>query len=150
MRGSARVVVERTGEVTLRRTTRGAGAAVVGRAGDLDEEVAAAGELLEVVARDVGVEVEVLGDRARGDAAGRLAHEEVDLTPGGIAEGVGDRADDGVELVGAQAFLDGHAGYSTYLRSGNLLPQELVDGGGRSRRPGRPCPGSRNPSCGGR
>ena len=61
-----------------------------------------------MVARDVGVQLEVVGHLAGGDALGGLACEEVDLAPGGVTEGVGDRADDGVELVGAQAFLDGH------------------------------------------
>ena len=62
--------VERAGEVALRRTTGGARGAVVGGLRDLDDEVAAAGELLEVVAGDVGVEVEVLGHLAGGDAVG--------------------------------------------------------------------------------
>ena len=63
--------VERTGAVALRRAagrTR-AVAARSGRLGELDHEVAAAGELLEVVAGDVGVERELLGDLGGGDAA---------------------------------------------------------------------------------
>ena len=52
------VGVERTGEVALRRTAGGARRAVDRGLADLDDEVAAAGELLEVVAGDVGVELE--------------------------------------------------------------------------------------------
>ena len=63
--------VERTGEVALRRTARGAHGGVAGDPPDLDDEVAAAGELLEVVAGDVGVQLEPLGDLAGGDAGGR-------------------------------------------------------------------------------
>ena len=88
--------IERAGEVALRRTARRARGPVDRRLGDLDEEVAAAGELLEVVAGDVGVEVELLGHRAGGDT-GRagVPREEVDLTSGGIAERVRDRAQAG-------------------------------------------------------
>ena len=56
--------VERTGEVALRRATGGARRAVDRGLGDLDDEVAAAGELLEVVAGDVGVQLELLGHLA--------------------------------------------------------------------------------------
>ena len=63
--------VERAGEVALRRSAgaRGPSPPSPGRLADLDHEVAAAGELLEVVAGDVGVQLEVLGDLAGGDAA---------------------------------------------------------------------------------
>ena len=80
--------------VALRRP---AGAGAVAAGGDLD--VAAAGQLVEVVAGDVGVERELLGHLGGGDAGvGRpsvaaLVDEEVDLPPGGVAEGGGDRRD---------------------------------------------------------
>ncbi len=111
--------VERTGAVALRRTTGGTSAAVVGCTGDLDDEVAAARELLEVVAGDVGVQLEVLGDLGRGDAVGGVAHEEVDLAPGGITERVRDRADDGVNSSGLSASSTATAGILPIARSGN-------------------------------
>ena len=68
-------------------------------------EVAAAGELVEVVAGDVGVELELLGHLGRGDAPLGVVGEEVDLPPGGVAEGAGDRADRGTELIRRQSRL---------------------------------------------
>ena len=67
------VVLEREREGGVERTARGSASTAARRRGprrrsrgvrDLDDEVAAAGELLEVVAGDVGVQVEALGDRA--------------------------------------------------------------------------------------
>ncbi len=134
LRGRASVGVERTGEVALRRPPGRARGAVDGGLGDLDVQVAPTGELLEVVAGDVGVEVEVLGDRAGGDA-GRtgVTREQVDLPAGGIAEGVRDRAHHRVELVGGEGF-GFHRTYSTYAGSGNPLgsPHARI-----ARRPGR-------------
>ena len=105
MRGSASVASSGPAQVALRRATRGARRAVDRGLGDLDHEVAAAGELLEVVAGDVGVELEVLGDLAGGDAGGAgVAGEQVDLAAGRVTERVGDRAHHRVELVGGEGF----------------------------------------------
>ena len=87
--------------VALRRP---AGAArPVRPVGHLD--VAAAGELVEVVAGHVGVQVEALGHLGGGDPGRRSpvgrrcgVHEEVDLAPGGVAEGRGDGGDRRGEL----------------------------------------------------
>ena len=69
----------------------------------LDVEVAAARELLEVVAGDVGVQREVLGDLGgRRTPSRRAAHEEVDVAAGRVAEGAGDGGDRGAELVRTQ------------------------------------------------
>ncbi len=84
----------RRGPVVLRRAT---GAAVLASLDD-HVEVAAGRELVEVVAGDVGVELEPLGHLGGGDTALVLVSEEVDLAPSGIAEGGGDRGDDGGEL----------------------------------------------------
>ena len=93
MSGSASGGVERAGEVALRRSAGGARGTVDRGLGDLDDEVAATRELLEVVTGDIGVELEALGHRAGGDTRGAgVACEEVDLAPGGVAERVGDRA----------------------------------------------------------
>ena len=73
--------------VALRRPARGS------MPGELDVEVPAARELLEVVAGDVGVQGEALGDLGRGHAVGRAPHEEVDVAAGRVAEGGGDRRD---------------------------------------------------------
>ena len=92
--------VERTGEVALRRPSGGAHGAVDGRLGDFDHEVAATGELLQVVTGDIRVEFEMLGHRAGGDAGGAgVTCEEIDLAPGGVAERIGDRAHHRGELV---------------------------------------------------
>ena len=140
--------VERAGEVALRRASGRAGCAVGRGTGDLDHEVAAAGELLEVVAGDIGVELEVLGHRAGGDAGvPGVAGEEVDLAPGGVAERVGDRADDGVELVRGEAAVRPRT-YSTYADSGNLPGDPvwpvMAPSKPKSDRPWRPW---RSPSC---
>ena len=71
----------RGGAVALRRP---AGRLV---ARELDVEVAAGRELLEVVAGDVRVEREVLGDLGGLHAVGAGPHEEVDLAAGRVAEG---------------------------------------------------------------
>ena len=98
--------VELGGAVPLRRPPGRTG--TVGRvpAPHGDRDVAAAGQLLEVVAGDVGVEREVLGDLRGGDAgravAAGAAHEEVDLAPGGVAERVRDGRHRGVELLGRE------------------------------------------------
>ena len=55
-----------------------------------------------MVAGDVGVQLEVLGDLGRLHAVRRGPHEEVDLAPGGVAERARDRDDRGRELVRAQ------------------------------------------------
>jgi hypothetical protein len=62
-----------------------------------------------VVASDVGVERERLRDLRGGDPAvadlgdvAAVAHEEVDLAPGGVAEGGGDRRDRRRELGGRE------------------------------------------------
>ena len=74
--------IERPGPIVLRRAPGGARHAVGGGTGDLDHEVAATGELLEVVAGDVGVQLEVLGHGTRGDAGlSGIPGEEVDLPP---------------------------------------------------------------------
>ena len=60
--------VERAGQVALRRTPAARALPSSRRGAISTDEVAAAGELLEVVAGDVGVQLEVLGDLAGGDA----------------------------------------------------------------------------------
>ena len=92
--------VERAGEVALRRTPGGPGRYRRRTPCHLDDEVAAAGELLEVVAGDVGVELERSATApAVTPAAPGVAGEEVDVPPGGVAERVGDRAHHRAELV---------------------------------------------------
>ena len=91
--GNARCVSSARGAVALRRPAR----RLV--AGELDVEVAAARELLEVVAGDVGVEREPLGDLGRGHAVGAGADEQVDVAAGRVTEGAGDGGDGGGELV---------------------------------------------------
>ena len=72
-----------------------------------------------MVAGDVGVQREVLGDLAGGDAGGaRVAGEEVDLAAGRVAEGVRDRADRRVELVCGEGFG---------RPSGLILPMSVVE-----------------------
>ena len=65
-------------------------------------EVAAGGQLVEVVAGDVGVQVELAGDLGRGDAVGVLTGEQVDLAPGGVAERRGDGRDRRREVGGGE------------------------------------------------
>ena len=74
------VVLEREARAWRRADRRGSASTAGRRRGrcrrgpaDLDDEVAAAGELLEVVAGDVGVEVEALGHLAGGDAVARAS-----------------------------------------------------------------------------
>ena len=114
------------GAVVLRRAP---GARTLGTL-DRDLEVAAGGELVEVVAGDVGVQAELLGHLRRGDAVADLAGEQVDAAPGRIAERVGDRRHGGRERAVSHASPASggtrHGGaasrprrYSTYARSGN-------------------------------
>ena len=81
------------GAVVLRRAT---GAGALGPL-DGDLEVATGGELVEVVAGDVRVQTELLGDLRRGDALRAVVGEEVDLAPGRITERRRDRRDRGRE-----------------------------------------------------
>ena len=98
------------GDVALRGPT-GAPLAAAGAAAD-DLDVAAGGELVEVVAGDVRVHADLGGDRRRGDAlrSGVVAGEEVDAPAGGVAEGVGDRGDGGGEGDGRVAARRGLVG----------------------------------------
>ena len=88
--------------VALRRPP-GPGAAAAG--GDLD--VAAAGQLVEVVPGDVGVQGELLGHLGGRDTGvvllAALVHEEVDLPAGGVAERRGDRRHGARELRRGEA-----------------------------------------------
>jgi len=65
---------------------------------DPDLDVAATDQLVEVVAGDVGVQLEALGDLCGGDAAPRIAHEQVHVAPRRIAESTRDRGDSRGEL----------------------------------------------------
>jgi len=56
-------------------------------------------QLLEVMARDVGVQREVLGDVGGGDPGGGVPDEEVDLPPGRVAECRGHRGHRGGEVT---------------------------------------------------
>ena len=78
---------------------RGAAGTAVLAPLDDDVEVAAGRELVEVVASDVRVELEPLGDVCGGDTALVLVGEEVDLAARRIAERARDRGDDGRELA---------------------------------------------------
>ncbi len=92
--------VERSGEVALRRTAGGADRLVARRPSDLDVEVPATGQLLQVVTGHVGVQREPFRDLGGGGPAdARIAHEQVDLAAGRVAERVRDRAHHRVELV---------------------------------------------------
>ena len=73
----------------------------------LDVEVPAGRELLEVVAGDVRVEREVLGHLGGLHAVGVGPHEQVDLAAGRVAEGRRDGGDGGRELVRSE-FGRGH------------------------------------------
>src|SRR5882672_7518041 len=117
--------VTRRRAVTLRRSSGGNVPL------ELDVEVAAGRELFEMVAGDVGVELEMLRHLGRLRAVGRRADEEVDVPAGGIAEGAGDGGNRGSELVRGEIFVC-HAGYCTYVRSGNS-------------REAQPCPARRKP-----
>ncbi len=66
--------------------------------GELDVHVAAGCQLLQVVARNVGVQIELDGHLG-GAHAVVVAHVQVDPAPGGIAERARDRGDRGGELV---------------------------------------------------
>ena len=99
------------GAVALRRP---AGRLV---ASELDVEVAAARELLEVVAGDVGVQREPLGDLGRGRAVGAGADEQVDVTAGGVAEGRGHGGDGRRELVRSEVGV----------RHMGILPTQVVE-----------------------
>ena len=110
------------GPVVLRRPTGPAALAAL----DGHVEVAAGGQLVEVVAGHVGVEAELLGHLRRRDAPLVLVGEEVDLPPGRVAEGVGDGRHRGRERPRCEAgggWRRLHARYSTYLRSGNPLEE---------------------------
>ena len=96
------------GAVPLRRAA-GTGGARAAADGDL--QVPAGGQLVQVVAGHVGVEVEPLGDLARRQALGVLVGEEVDLAPGRIAERRGDRRDRRGEL----GWTEGLAGHLSIL-----------------------------------
>ena len=131
--------VERASLVALGRSPGSPGRTYVRRLGCGHREVSPAGQLLEMVARDVGMQAESLGDLAGGGTrlAG-LPYEQVDLPPRGIAERVGDRTDHRVELVGGETGLGeglGHARYSTYLGSANPsdLDRSGVAGGSKRR-----------------
>ena len=85
----------RRGSVVLRRPARSAVLASL----DDHVEVAAGGELVEVVTGDVRVELEPLGHVGGGDAARVLVSEQVDLATSGVAECARDRGDDRRELA---------------------------------------------------
>src|SRR5205085_5382461 len=73
--------------VVLRRAPgAGLGAAVHG-----DFEVPAGGQLVEVVAGDVRVQRKLFGDCCGRDAVFCIARVQVDVSPGGVAEGGCDR-----------------------------------------------------------
>ena len=55
-----------------------------------------------MVAGHIGVQIELLGRLACGDAIGVLVGEEVDLASGGVAEGRGDRSDRRSELCSTE------------------------------------------------
>ena len=106
------------GDVALRRAARPARTACADGRDDLD--VPAGGELVEVVAGDVGMHPDLGGDRRRGDAVGAavVACEQVDPPAGRVAEGVGDRRHGRGErrALGVGGRLD-HAG---------ILPMAIV------------------------
>ena len=119
--GDEKVVVARrrgdghvatAGVVALRRPAR-----AVARPLDVHVEVAAGGQLVEVVAGDVGMELEALRDLGGRNARLARADEEVDVAPGGIAECRGHRRHRGGELLGGEAGL-GHA---------PILPMAIVE-----------------------
>ena len=99
-----------------------AGAAALGPL-DGDVEVAAGGELVEVVAGDVRVEPEALGHLGGRDAALVLVGEQVDLAPGRVTEGVRDGGDRSRESARGQLARDGglrlHPGILPIAHSGN-------------------------------
>ena len=109
------------GPVPLRRP---AGAPAT-RALHRDLQVPAGGELVEVVAGHVGVELEALGDLGRGDAIGPLVDVEEDVPAGRVPERRGDRGDRRSELGGGQGFCLPHR-YSTYTRVGEI-PEERAE-----------------------
>ena len=108
-------VIELGHAVLLRRTS---GRARAVGATDRHYEVSTRGQLLEVVARHVGVELEPLGDLTRGDALGGVANQQVDVSPGRIAEGVGDRGDGRTEVIGVEGSGADMAG---------ILPTSVVE-----------------------
>ena len=62
-------------------------------AADGDLDVAAGGQLVEVVAGDVGVQLELLGHLGGGDPVGRARGRTGRFAPGRVAEGRGDGGD---------------------------------------------------------
>ena len=128
------------GPVALRRP---AGAAC--RTFGADLEVATGGELVEVVAGDVRVQVELLGDLGRGHPVGVPVGEEVDLPARRIAEGGGDRGDRRGELGATERWHD---------REPMLRPMTITRPGrhrGPAPRPGpRAAPLHRRPGHGAR
>src|SRR5262249_16992620 len=109
------------GEVALRRAARRSGA--VAGPGQLDEQVAPAGQLLEVGPGHGRVEVEALGHVGGAAALPRLADEPVNVRAG---------AGGGVKWAAVRAGWGGGAGSSLVLTAGSLattgiLPMPVVE-----------------------
>jgi len=104
-----------------------AGPPGTGALGTLDGnfQVAAGGQLVEVVAGHVGVHAELLGHLRGGDPGGFLASEQVDATTRRVAERVGD----GRHGAGEGRRVRGH---------GDILPMRVVVIRTRRRRPAPP------------
>ena len=94
----------------------------------LDLEVAAGGEFLEMVAGDVRMELEAFGDLGRPHARGMLPCEEVDVAARRVSECARDGGHGRGELLGSEFCGCRHARYSTYAHSGNVrrlfMPQQ--------------------------
>jgi len=69
--------------------------------GGIHLEISAAGQLVEMMARHVGVKIKAFGALARGDRFVGM-NEEENLATGGVAERRSNRRDRGSELGGAQ------------------------------------------------
>src|SRR5437588_866290 len=77
----------------------------VGRSLDRDLQIPPGGQLVEVVASHVRVELEALGHFGGGHTHVGLPREQIDLAARGVAECAGDGRDGGGELGRREAFL---------------------------------------------
>ncbi len=99
--------------VALRRST---GTGTLG-ALDGDFEVAPGGQPVEVVAGNVGVHPELLGNLGGGDTLGTFTSEQVDPPTGRVAERVGDGRHGAVKAPDAMGALGGFAATPVFYLS---------------------------------